>query len=465
MQPGIQFVKRNDGGKIAFVQFGQGPALVCPAAWVTSLSYILEDRFASRFWESLSKGVTVVLYDKHGCGESDRDRKAFTLEAELIDLRTVITHLGLERFSMLGSSQAGPVAIAYTVENPEKVSRLILYGTYARGEDLASENMKSALVNLIRASWGLGSRTLAEIFVPEADTEQLKSLGKLQRKSSTPETAAKLMEMAFRFDVSDRLSRMKTPTLILHREGDKVITINQGRNLAREIPNARFKVLKGDIHPWWYGASDEIVQEILAFVREGAEKGTDADLGGPKQDTFIKQPTEDSPDDMSEIVEQATILFSDIVSSTELVTELGDNAAREIFLKHDKIIRKQIDKHSGRELQNLGDGFMLTFETASNAIKCAQDIQKHITKELPEIKVRIGVHTGEVVMCEGRHPFGRAVVMASRLLSQAQGGQVLTSDVTRQIVSGGVFEFRKAGSFTPKGFDESMDMYEIAWKQ
>ncbi|MBW1780672.1 MAG: adenylate/guanylate cyclase domain-containing protein [Deltaproteobacteria bacterium] len=465
MQPGIQFVQRNDGGTIAFVQFGQGPPLVCPAAWVTSLSYILEDRFASRFWESLSKGVTVVLYDKLGCGESDRERKAFTLEAELIDLRAVIAHLGLERFSMLGSSQEGPVAIAYTLENPEKVSRLILYGTYARGEDLASQDVKSALVNLIRASWGLGSRTLAEIFVPEADTEHLQSLGSFQRKSSTPETAAKLMEMAYRFDVSDKLSRIKTPTLILHREGDKVISVDQGRNLAREIPNARFKVLKGDMHPWWYGASNEIVYEILAFVGEGAEKGIDADLGGPKQATFIKQPTEDSSDAVSEIVEQATILFSDMVSSTELVTELGDSRAREIFLEHDKIIREQIDKHSGRELQNLGDGFMLTFETASNAIRCARDIQKHITQELPDIKVRIGLHTGEVVLREARHPFGRAVVMASRLLSQAQGGQILTSDITRQIVSGGAFEFRKMGSFTPKGFDESMDMYEIAWKQ
>jgi len=176
MQPGIQFVKRDDGGKIAFVQFGQGPALVCPAAWVTSLSYILEDPFASRFWESLSKGVTVVLYDKYGCGESDRERKEFSLESELMDLKTVIAHLGLERFSMLGSSQAGPVAIAYTVKNPEKVSRLILYGSYARGEDLAPEDVRSALVNLVRASWGLGSRTLAEIFVPEADKEQLQSL-------------------------------------------------------------------------------------------------------------------------------------------------------------------------------------------------------------------------------------------------------------------------------------------------
>ncbi|MGM0427431.1 MAG: adenylate/guanylate cyclase domain-containing protein [Thermodesulfobacteriota bacterium] len=109
------------------------------------------------------------------------------------------------------------------------------------------------------------------------------------------------------------------------------------------------------------------------------------------------------------------------------------------------------EKHRGRELQNLGDGFMLTFETASNAIRCARDIQRHLFKDLPEITVRIGVHSGEVVRREGRHPFGRAVVMASRLLSQAQGGQILTSDVTRQVVSGGTFVFKKAGGSRPKG--------------
>lgn len=463
MQPTIQFVKRNDGVTIAYAQFGQGPPLVCPAAWVTSLSYILEDRFASRFWENLSKGMTVVLYDKHGCGESDRDRKDFTLEAELVDLATVITHLGLESFSLLGSSQAGPVAIAYTVANPEKVSRLMLYGTYARGKDLASNDVQSALINLIKASWGLGSRTLAEIFVPDADKEQLQSLGKFQRNSSTPEIAAKLIEMSYGFDVADKLDRIKTPTLILHREGDKVITVDQGRKLAREIPNAGFKVLKGNIHPWWYGDSDQIINEIIEFaggIISAATHDTDAVI---KKDPLTDEQVKVSPDNISGVIEQATIVFTDIVSSTDLVNDLGDVTAREIFLKHDNIVRTQIERHNGRELQNLGDGFMFSFETASNAIKCAQEIQKHITKDLPALKVRIGVHSGEVVRREGRHPFGRAVVIASRFLSQAKGGQILASDVTRQIVSGGKFSFAEVGSFIPKGFDDNMNIFEIDW--
>ncbi len=460
MQPGIQFVKRKDGVRIAFIQFGQGPPLVCPAPWVTSLSYVLEDPFAKRFWEGLSRGMTLILYDKHGCGESDRDRSDFTLDAELADLSTVITHLKLERFSLLGTSQAGPVAIAYTVENPKKVSHLILYGTYARGKDLAPEDVQSALVNLIKASWGMGSRTLAELFVPGADSAHLESLGKFARKSSTPEMAAKLMELAYHLDVSEKLSDIKTPTLILHREDDKNISVDRGRELAREICNSRLKILEGNIHPCWYGNSDEIIQEILAFASETVSEASVTGFNGSKDAHFFDRQEKVSPDDY-DFVEQSTIVFSDIESSTELVTRLGDRTAREIFLKHDAIIRTQLEKYRGRELQNLGDGFMLSFETASNAIKYAKDIQKEISKELPEIRVRIGVHTGEVVRREGRHPFGRAVVMASRLLSQAKGGQILTSDVTRQIVSGGTLKFSKAGSFTPKGFDEAIDMYEV----
>ena len=130
MKPSIQFVKRKDGVRIAYSKFGKGQPLVCPAPWVTSLSYIFEDHFAKQFWTQLARKVMVISYDKHGCGQSDRDRTAFTLEAELLDLEALISHLSLEKFSLLGSSMAGPVAIEYTLRHPENVTHLILYGSY-----------------------------------------------------------------------------------------------------------------------------------------------------------------------------------------------------------------------------------------------------------------------------------------------------------------------------------------------
>ena len=465
VKPSIQFVKREDGVKIAYSTFGEGQPLVCPSPWVTSLSYIFEDPFAKQFWERLAQEVMVISYDKHGCGQSDRDRKDFTLEAELLDLETVINHLNLQEFNLLGSSMAGPVSIEYTARHPKKVTRLILYGSYARGKDLAKEEVRSAIMSLVRASWGLGSKALADIFHPEANTEELQSLAKFQRDSASPEEAANLLELAFSLDVTELLHNITAPTLILHRDGDRVATIDHGRQLAVEIPNARFKVLKGAIHPWWYGETTQIIEEISAFIGRG-------EAGAPALDTHevtTKAGTEADIEPLSigeaEMVEQDTILFSDIVSSTDIVTKLGDTAARDVFRKHDKIIRDQIKKYGGRELQNLGDGFMLSFASASAAIKCACDIQKEISRNMPTIKVRMGINTGEVVRREGKHPFGQAVVVASRIASRAKGEQILVSDVTRHLISGSRFPFIEKGRFKPKGFGETMKIYEVSWKE
>lgn len=465
MKPSIQFVKRADGVKIAYSKFGKGQPLVCPSPWVTSLSYIFEDPFAKQFWGRLAQEVMVISYDKHGCGQSDRNRNDFTLETELLDLETVINHLSLQEFNLLGSSMASPVSIEYTARHPKRVTRLILYGAYASGKDLAKEEVRSVLISLVRASWGLGSKALADIFIPGANTEELQSLAKFQRDSASPEIAAKLLELCFSLDVSELLSGINIPTLILHRERDKVVTIDHGRQLAIEIPNARFKVLKGKIHPWWYGESNEIIEEVLEFV--GRREST-VPVSANAEVSTKRGPVEGKagfPIEGSEIAEQATIVFSDIVSSTDLVTKLGDAAARDVFLQHDKIVRDQIRKYRGRELQNLGDGFMLSFEAASEAIKCACDIQKEISQNIASIKVRIGINTGEVVRREGKHPFGQAVVVASRIVSRAKGEQILVSDVTKHLTSGSRFPFIEKGRFKPKGFTETIKLHEVSWKE
>jgi len=465
MKPSIQFVKREDGVKIAYSKFGKGRPLVYPPPWVTSLPFFLEDPFLNQFLGQLAQEVMVIFYDKHGCGQSDRDRKEFTLKAELLDLETVVDHLGLEQFSLFGASMAGPLSLAYTVRHPKKVTHLILYGTYASGKDLAKKEVRSAIISLIKASWGLGSKALADIFIPGANTEQLQSLANFQRVSASPEAAAKLMELCYSEDVTGLLSSIKIPTLILHRDGDKAISIHHGRQLAIEIPNARFKVLKGDFHPPWYGESNEIIEEVLEFV--GRREST-VPVSANAEVSTKRGPVEGKagfPIEGSEIAEQATIVFSDIVSSTDLVTKLGDAAARDVFLQHDKIVRDQIRKYRGRELQNLGDGFMLSFEAASEAIKCACDIQKEISQNIASIKVRIGINTGEVVRREGKHPFGQAVVVASRIVSRAKGEQILVSDVTKHLTSGSRFPFIEKGRFKPKGFTETIKLHEVSWKE
>jgi class 3 adenylate cyclase/pimeloyl-ACP methyl ester carboxylesterase len=463
METSVQFVKRKDGVKLAYSKFGKGEPLVCPAPWVTSLSYIFEDPFAKRFWTNLVNHVTVVAYDKHGCGLSDRNREHYTVESEILDFETVVDHLDFKKFNVLGSSMAGPVTVEYTYRHPDRINRLILYGAYADGKSLAPEKLRSALVQLVEASWGIGSKALAEIFLPGASGEELHSFAMFQRESTTPEIASKLLELSYSINVTEFLPYIKAPTLILHREGDKLIPKKHSRQLATEIPNARMKMLTGKIHPWWYGNTDEIIQEILKFLEVEHHIFNFNDTS--KSENEVKISKQSLSADDSKRIEQATIVFSDIVSSTELVTKLGDTAAREIIKQHDIIISDQVKIYRGRVLQNLGDGFMLSFEYASSAIKCACAIQKKISRNLPTIKIRIGINTGEVVLKEGKHPFGQAVVIASRIVSEAKGGEIIVSDVIKQITSGSKFTFIDKGWFKLKGIDEKVKLYEISWKE
>lgn len=452
MKPSVQFAKRKDGVKIAYSTFGKGSPLIMPPPWVTSLSFALEDPFMNQFLERLAQNMQVIFYDKHGCGQSDRYRKEFTLESELFDLETVVDHLGFEEFNIFGASMSGPLTIAYTARHPKRVIRLILYGTYANGETLAKKKVQAAIISLIKASWGLGSKALADVFIPGANSEELQSLAKFQRLSSSSEMAAKLLELCYSVDVTKILSSIDAPTLILHRDDDKAISIQHGRQLASEISNAHFKVLSGHFHVPWYGESNEVIDEVLEFV-------------GIVTPGKVNDEIRDFSDEESEIAQQATIVFTDIVSSTNLVNTLGDADARNIFLQHDKIIRDKIKIYSGTELQNLGDGFMLSFGSATSAIKCACAIQKEIAQNLPQIHIRIGINTGEVIKREGQRPFGQAVVLASRIVSECEGRQILISDISKQLAAGSKFNFTEKGRFKLKGFDESVKLYEVSWEE
>ena len=452
MKLSIQFAKRKDGVTIAYSKFGKGPPLVIPPPWTTSLRFVIEDPFMNQFLEQLAQKVMVVFYDKHGCGQSDRDREEFTLESELLDLETVVNHLGLDNFNLLGSSMSGPLSIAFTARYPNRVSRLVLYGTYANGKKLAKKKVQLAIISLLEASWGLGSKTIADMFIPDANAEEVQSIARNQRLSASSEIAIGLLELCYSLDVTEALSSIKIPTLILHREDDKAVQIRHGRELSSEIPNSKFKILSGNVHPIWYGETNKIIEEILEFLGLGKTPGQI-----DKTDTLAAED--------SEIVEQATIVFTDIVSSTDLVAQVGDASARDLFLKHDKIVRNQLKEYGGKELQNLGDGLMLSFASATAAIKCACKIQQQLAEDLQNIQIRIGINTGEVVRREAKHPFGQAVVIASRIVSECKGRQLLVSDVTKQLTAGSGFSFIEKGTFQPKGFNDSIKLFEVVWAE
>jgi class 3 adenylate cyclase len=348
---------------------------------------------------------------------------------------------------------SGPLSIAYTARYPNNVDRLILYGTYANGTELAPKELQHAIISLIEASWGLGSKALADVFNPDADAEVLQRHARYQRLSSSPEMAAKLLELCYAVDVTEALSSIKIPTLILHREDDKAMSIQNGRNLSTEISNSNFKILGGNQHPMWDGESNDIIKEILEFIGEKETQG------------YIINKAAHSNIDESEIAEQTTIMFTDIVSSTDIVTEIGDTEARNLFAQHDKLIKELVNKYGGTELQNLGDGFMLSFPSATSAIQCACALQIAISQNLPLIKVKIGINTGEVVKREGKHPFGQAVVIASRIVEECSGKQILISDISKRLAAGSKFEFLEIGKFKPKGLDYNVELFKVVWAE
>jgi class 3 adenylate cyclase/pimeloyl-ACP methyl ester carboxylesterase len=262
----IQFCTTIDGVRIAYSMVGQGPFLVIPPGWVSHLQLQWEHPSARDYLEKATRNQTFLFYDKHGCGFSERNRTEFTLESEVRPLEAVIDHLKLKRFALFGFSQGGPIAITYAIKYPRRVSHLILYDSYARGEAITTGEFKKSFSSLIRSAWGIGSKTLADIFLPGTDVSALKWFTRLQREATSAEMAAKLLDLTYKFDVTELLPRLRVPTLVIHRKGDKAIPFHLGREMASMIPNSRFVPLEGGIHIPFFGDADAVLRITGEFL-------------------------------------------------------------------------------------------------------------------------------------------------------------------------------------------------------
>jgi len=266
MEQQIRFCATPDGVRIAYSTIGQGPAVVIVPGWISHLQLYAELSAVRALWEKLARNHTLVAYDKHGCGLSERSRTDFSLESELRPLEAVVDHLKLRRFALWGISQSGTVAAAYAAEHPRRVSHLILYGAYARGEVIATDELKVGLKSLIRAHWGMGSKTLADLFLPGVDEASIRWFTRLQREAATPEMAAQLMDLTFSLNVVDLLPKVRVPTLVMHRRGDRAIPFQLGREMAAMIPRARFVQLEGATHLPFFGDVDSIARTMAEFL-------------------------------------------------------------------------------------------------------------------------------------------------------------------------------------------------------
>lgn len=453
MEQQIRFCTTGEGAHIAYATIGRGPPLIWPAYWVSHLEEEWKHPFLQAFFRRLAVNHTIVKYDKHGCGLSDRDRTEFSLEKEVRDLEAIIDHLKLQRFALFGMSQGGTTAIGYAAKHPEFVSHLILYGSFPRGNASAPPEIKASICNLIRTSWGLGSKTLADIFVPDGGMDGLKYFTKLQRKAATGEMAARLLEGEEHIDVTELLPNVTTPTLIMHRKGDRACSVQGGRELAASISNARFVLLEGIDHLPWFGDSESVLSAVEEFF------GDDT--------VFISEPLGENQADKKEYKRKLTaILSADVKGYSRL---MSDNEEETIttLTAYREVMFNLIKKYRGRVIDSVGDNLLAEFKSVLNAFKCSVAIQKdHKVKndELPEnrrMKYRIGVNLGDVVE-EGERIYGDGVNIAARIQSLADGGAIcISGSVYDQIESKLSFSYDYLGERPVKNIPKPVPVYQI----
>jgi len=262
MAPRIRFVRGPRGHRLATAVDGEGPYLVLPAWWVSHVERDLANPRFKAFFQTLAGSFTVVRYDRAGVGLSDRERTEFTLEDEVGDLEAVVDGLGIERASLFAISCGAPPAIALAMRRPALVERLIFFGGYLHGADIGRPSVQQALVALVRASWGLGSRALCDIFMPGADADEARGFDEDQRHGASAETSARLLELTYAMDVRDLVAGVRAPALVIHRRDDRAIGFELGRQLAASLPGAELVALEGREHLPWAGDSDAVLRAL-----------------------------------------------------------------------------------------------------------------------------------------------------------------------------------------------------------
>jgi pimeloyl-ACP methyl ester carboxylesterase len=242
------------------------------------------DALVARFWEALTAGFTLLRYDQLGVGLSDRSvREAdLTLEHEVELLEALVDHVGFERVTLLGASGGGAAAIAFAARHPQRVEQLLLYGTFADGSEITTPEVRQAILAAVRAHWGLGSRLLADVFLGDADREARDRFARLQREAADAETAATLLESVYRLDVRAELARLRVPTLVVHRRGDRAIPYRLGRELAAAVPHATFVPLAGSAHFPWFDDADSVVRALRSAPAPGRQP-PEAALFSPRE--------------------------------------------------------------------------------------------------------------------------------------------------------------------------------------
>ncbi len=432
---------RSEGVNIAYQVVGEGPFdLVYVPGWISNVELMWEEPAHARLLRRLASFSRLILFDKPGTGMSDPvplDRLP-TLEQRMDAVRAVMDAAGSERAALFGSSEGGLMSVLFAATYPERTRALVTLAIYAKRLWSAdypwapTPEARAAEIEEIEAAWG-GEMDISSL-APSADEAFKRRAVAYLRRSASPGAAVTLLRMNSQIDVRAVLPTIRVPTLVLQRVGDRDVNVEEGRWIAAQIPGAKYVELPGDEHLIWAGDVDRVVDEVEEFLT-GSRPVSEADRV------------------------LATVLFTDIVGSTEHAADVGDRRWREVLEEHHTRVRRQLQHFRGREVDTTGDGFFATFDGPARAIRAACAIRDSV-RELG-IDIRAGLHTGECELMQDKVG-GIAVHTGARVADAAGPGEVFVSSTVRDLVSGSGITFEERGEHELKGVPGEWRLYAVA---
>jgi class 3 adenylate cyclase len=435
MDSGVKYA-RNDGIHIAYRVFGDGPRdMVLIPGTLSHVELYWEFPPNEYLLKRFTSFARVIVFDKRGQGLSDRVAEQ-TIEERIGDVRAVMDAAGSEKATIYGWSEGGAMSLLFAATYPERTSGLVLCGSFASYKAYVSEERRDLFLKRLDEHWGEG--ILVPINAPTRAKDEvfLRYFGKLERATASPGAIVALFRANFEIDARPILSTIHLPTLILHRVGDKTVPVEQGRYLAQHIAGAKYVELPGDDH-----LLQAFDQEVLDRLIDEVEEFITGERHRPEPDRTL-----------------ATVMFTDVVGSTEHATRLGDRQWRELLTGYYGAVRKELGAFRGREVNTAGDGLLATFDGPARGIRCACAIRERVRPL--GLQVRTGLHTGE---CEliGDDVRGIAVHIGARVASAANPGEVLVSSTVRDLVAGSGIKFTDRGPHTLKGVADEWRLFAV----
>jgi class 3 adenylate cyclase len=422
---------RSGDARLAFQVMGEGPPdVVFVVGPASHLDLQWEDPETARALQRYASFARMITFDRRGTGLSDPVDRPPTLDQQMDDLDAVLGAARVERVALIAVGDGGLGAM-YAATHPKRVSALVLVNIAVSGALVVDDERREQMLDLIENHWGEGR--FVQLYAPEraGDPQFAEWWARFERSAVSPSIARRLVDMSVQVDLSGVLPAIRVPTLVLYRTGNPLIPHAAARAVADAIPNARFVEAAGVDLYFWPGADDpeiDLIEEFLTGRR--SQRAPDRGL--------------------------ATVLFTDIVGSTERAAEVGDNAWRELLDRHNAIIRDLLSRYRGREIKTLGDGFVATFDGPARAVRCAQEIVEQL--DGLGLSVRCGLHTGECELLDG-DVGGIAVHIGARVAELARAGEVLVSRTVRDLVVGSDIGFDDRGTHALRGVPGEWALY------